>query len=269
MKMNLLVLACLLLTVWLAPPVRGGETIVVTTSLLQDVVERLLPEDSGLQVFRLIPPGACPGHFDLQPSVRYALVNARLLFRHEFQEALAGKLLRISRNELVDVVVTTQTSLLVPENYLNSTRVIARELTACYPEMRLPVAQALQDVAQAVEKIQLQAKEQSRSWQDVPVIAAEHQHAFADWLGFRVIAVLERPENLTPKDLARYYELSPKLIIGNLQEGDAAARHLEERLRVPSVVLSNFPGADGFGNGYFELFTQNLARIARKLPTHD
>ena len=94
MKMHLLVLACLLLTVWLAPPVRGGETIVVTTSLLQDVVERLLPEDSGLQVFRLIPPGACPGHFDLQPSVRYPLVNARLLFRHEFQEALADKVIR-------------------------------------------------------------------------------------------------------------------------------------------------------------------------------
>jgi hypothetical protein len=51
------------------------------------------------------------------------------------------------------------------------------------------------------------------------------------------------------------------LVVGNLQEGPQAAAALAERLKVPLVIFSNFPSADGYGQDYKALLHENIRRL--------
>ena len=51
------------------------------------------------------------------------------------------------------------------------------------------------------------------------------------------------------------------MIICNLQEGSQFALSLGDRMNIPVAILSNFPGADGFGETYYHLITENMKRL--------
>src|SRR4030042_7080055 len=54
------------------------------TNIIQDVA------DGELETRTLIPPGVCPGHYDIKPSDIEALANSKALFIHNFQQTYAN-----------------------------------------------------------------------------------------------------------------------------------------------------------------------------------
>jgi len=75
------------------------------------------------------------------------------------------------------------------------------------------------------------------------------------------LAEIGRPEDVTPRDLEQLLQHRPALVVGNLQEGVESAAAVADRLEVPLVIFSNFPGADGYGQGYDQLLQKNLDRL--------
>jgi hypothetical protein len=76
-----------------------------------------------------------------------------------------------------------------------------------------------------------------------------------------VSAVFGRPETLTPRELARLMAAPAELVIGNLQSDQPSALALAERRKLPVAVLSNFPGAPGYGATYCDWVESNLKQL--------
>ena len=239
--------------------------VVVTTSMLEAATLELRPAIPGLRVVRLVPPAACPGHFDLSPRALEGLREARLVLREEFEGALDGKLaasgVRGARVEAAGV----GGSALVPARYAALVAKVAERLGAVYPDRRAALDEAARATRARTEALGAALRREAAPLAGVPAVASQHQKDFLEFLGVKVVATLPRPDDATPRDLERLAAAPARLVVGGVQEGTQAAAAVAERTRAPMATLSAFPGAPGFGAGYDELLRANLAALERAL----
>jgi ABC-type Zn uptake system ZnuABC Zn-binding protein ZnuA len=236
-------------------------SIVVTTSMIEEAVRELGEAAEGVEVVRLLPPGSCPGHFDLSPRAVPSLRDADAIVRHGFQGVLESKLHDAGVEGAAVVVADIAGSLLVPDNYLGLVRRMAEILGELVPERSGALTDSVDAVARRLDGLEGRIRGRPDPWQGARVIASFQQAGFSRWLGLEVLAEIGRPEDVTPRDLEQLLQFSPDLVVGNLQEGVESAAAVAERLQVPLVVFSNFPGADGYGEGYDQLLQHNLDRL--------
>ena len=249
-----------------AGSVVGGQpdhvpTIVVTTSMLEEAVRSLGDSAAGVDVIRLIPPGSCPGHFDISPRAVPSLRAADAIVRHHYQGYLEAQVVDLGVEGVAVIVAESDGSLLVPRNYAGLVRRVADILATLLPGRGGRLAAAAEEVGLHMAELENDVRERPSPWRGTPVIASFQQAGFCRWLGLDVVAEIGRPEDVTPKGLERLMQHRPTLVIGNLQEGLQSARSVAERMAVPLAVFSNFPDAEGYGGGYDELLRGNLARL--------
>jgi zinc transport system substrate-binding protein len=237
------------------------RTVVVTTSMLERATLDLVADISSVRVERLLPPASCPGHFDLSPRVVPTLRTAVLVIRHSYQDALEKKLIVLGASDVSIVTAPTPGSLVIPENYVALAESIEAMLERALPDCASRARSSLEALRRRATNVARKARAKTRSIQGTPVIASAHQAAFCRWLGLDVLADVPRPEDVTPREMARLLATRPRLIVGNLQEGDRTVRALGDRLGVPVAMLSNFPDAAGYGETHAELVDANARRI--------
>ncbi len=245
-----------------APGPRGRPVVVVTTSMLECAVRDLLGPGSPVTIVRLVPPGSCPGHFDLSPGMLPTLRKAALILRHDYQAALDAKLRGLGIPEERIASIPSSQSFLIPWNYLRLLEQTARRLEQLIPDERDVLQRALQESRNRLNRLASWMRSRARDWQGAPVVAARFQAEFCRWLGFEVKAVFPRPEDMTPRELRKVLAAPAALVVGNLQSGGEAATALAERKGVPGAILSNFPDAPGYGKGYEGLLRANIERLA-------
>jgi zinc transport system substrate-binding protein len=254
-------LAAALALAGLSQPVSADPSIVVTTSMIEEAVHELGDAADGVEMVRLLPPGSCPGHFDLSPRAVPSLREADAIVRHGFQGVLESKLHDAGVEGAAVVVADVAGSLLVPDNYLGLVRRVAEILGELVPEQSDALADAVASVGDRLDELEGEIRARPAPWHGGRVIASFQQAGFSRWLGLEVVAEIGRPEDVTPRDLEQLLQYRPDLVVGNLQEGVESAAAVAERLRVPLVVFSNFPDADGYGDGYDQLLQKNLDRL--------
>lgn len=245
----------------------GSGTVVVTTSLLEAAVRdygTALPE--GMEIVTLIPPGSCPGHFDLSPRALPLLQRASLVLRHDFQQGLDGQMRKLGGDSLRIEPIPAKGSLLVPANYAAMSAAVEQVLAELWPDQ----AQALQarqvEIAKEVTTLGESVLSKERPWLDAPVIASQQQQAFCAWLGLKVVATLARPDDTSPRQLAELLKTDAVLVVGNLQSDAQAARALAERKGIPVAVFSNFPATGE--NGYTNLIAANRKELEAAWQAH-
>jgi zinc transport system substrate-binding protein len=239
----------------------NGSTLVVTTSMLEEAVRALGEAAAGVDVVRLIPPGSCPGHFDLSPRAVPSLRTADAIVRHDYQGYLEEQIVDLGVADVAVIVAETEGSLLVPLNYARLVRRVADILAGLLPDQGEPLVSAANDESLRLVELESEIRDRPAPWRRAPVIVSFQQAGFSSWLDLDVVAEIGRPEDLTPREFERLMQLRPALVVGNLQEGLQSATTLAERMSVPLAVFSNFPGAVGYGTGYDELLLNNLERL--------
>jgi zinc transport system substrate-binding protein len=244
--------------------VTGGEagSLVVTTSLLEaaavDYAEAL---PKGVRIVRLIPPGSCPGHFDLSPRMVPLLQGAELVVRHDFQESLDAQLRKLGGDSLRIQAVSSKGSLLIPDNYATLSAELAGVLARTWPEQAEAIRARQAVLAKEIAALGQRIQRGKRPWQGAAAIASLQQRAFCTWLGLKVVESLPRPDDTSPRQLARLLGSKAVLVVGNLQSDAKAARSLAKRKGVPVAVFSNFPAEAE--NGYRDLLAANLKELAQ------
>jgi ABC-type Zn uptake system ZnuABC Zn-binding protein ZnuA len=256
------VLAILGGALWLTttPSAAAPASVVVTTSMLESAIGELGPA-AGLEVVRLLPPGSCPGHFDLSPRAVPALRSASVIVRHPYQGVLESKLRDLGVGDARVVVAGSEGSLLVPAHYAVLVGSVAEVVEQVTGRRAPEVSAAVAAVRRRMRDLEEEMRRRAAPWRGTEVIAADQQAEFARWLGLEVVGELGRAEDVSPRELERLLRLHPDLVVANLQEGVQAATGLAERLGVPVAVLSNFPDAEGYGMGYDELVRSDLERL--------
>ena len=239
-------------------------TIVVTTTMLEAAVRDALGHSDKLRIIRLLPPGGCPGHFDLSPRALPLLRQARYIIRHDFQAALDRKIAHLGADDLESIAVKGHGSLLIPENYQRLVKTITKMLINHGLLPAPPPDTEIELPAEFLEKmleLETLAESHRREFSGRPVIASLQQKAFCEWLGYEVKGELARPENTTPGNLRELVGTEASIVIANLQSDSGTGRTVAGRKGKSLAIISNFPNAAGYGQGYFELFKANLRQL--------
>lgn len=223
-------------------------TVATGSTLIADIVKAVGGEK--VAVSNIVPPGTCPGHFDLKPDDVKKLASAKLLLYHDWQGKIFNKgVLASADNKDLDAVpVSVAGNWMAPPVQKEAIKKIAQILgekdaanKGYYEERAERLAAAVAD-----EERKLRERLDAAGVAGVKVICAEMQAGFLKWAGFDVVATYGRPEDLTPKKLQELIEKGKaagvRLVVDNLQSGPDAGKSLAAELGAARVTLSNFPG---------------------------
>jgi len=228
--------------------------IMAGTSLIANIIQDIA--DDKLETRTLIPPGTCPGHYDVKPSDIEALANSKALFIHNYQENfenITGLVEAAENPNLIIKVLNVTGNWMVPAVQAEAVDKIAQALGEIDPEN---AAYYEGKAAERAQAILTKGEEVEDTLSDaevgnVTVICAEMQAGFISWAGFNITATYGRPEELSPADVEQLIidakEAGVALVIDNLQSGaTATSETMAQDIGAVQVTISNFPG--GFEN---------------------
>jgi zinc transport system substrate-binding protein len=228
--------------------------IMAGSSLIANIIQDVA--DDKVETRTLIPPGTCPGHYDVKPSDIVALANSKALFIHDYQEYftnITGAIEAAENPDLTVTVINVTGNWMVPAVQAEAVDKIAQALGELDPENAAYYQQRAADREQAIlaKGEEVESELQGAGVEGVKVLCAEMQQGFVNWAGFNITATFGRPEDLSTTDVAQLIteanQAGVVLIIDNLQSGSATlGASIEQDVEAIPVTISNFPG--GFEN---------------------
>ncbi|MDR1489448.1 MAG: metal ABC transporter substrate-binding protein [Desulfovibrio sp.] len=263
-KTLLLIALCVMLPAFQA----GAEPlkIVAGTSLIDDIAQDLT--GGRAQTIVLVPGSSCPGHDALKTSDFVFAAGADLFLVHSFQQnspQLAGMLQSVRSGRLV--VFGSKGNWLVPEVQKQAVKDIAAALQAARPELSALIGERAKARLGKIDQAGAECAEKLAAVRGRAVVCAGMQAEFLRWAGLEILESYNRAEDMTPKDVAM---LIDKLrgrpvagVVDNYQSGAVAGLPLALELKVPHLVLSNFPGSSEDAPDYFTLLRGNVERLIR------
>ena len=251
-KVFSVIVATLLTTALLLPlscsPSPGG--VIAGSSLISEIAEDLA--EGKLEVQNLIPPGMCPGHYDMKPSDVEALANSKALLIHPWQQEKANitALIQAADNPgLIVKVIAVKDNWMEPPLQAEAVEAIAQALGEIDPQNSALYQQKAEDRLGAVQAKGEEAKDtlQESGVAGVKVLCDQQQAGFVKWAGFDLVATYGRPEELSVADMEQLVvqgrEAGVALVIDNLQSGGTAnSETMAQDIGAAQVTLSNFPG---------------------------
>jgi ABC-type Zn uptake system ZnuABC Zn-binding protein ZnuA len=216
------------------------------TNIIQDLA------NGEVETRTIIPPGVCPGHYDVKTGDIRALVNCAALLIHPFQQNyqnVIGAIEAADNPDLIITVLNVTGNWMVPAVQAEGIGRIAQALAEIYPENEAYYAGNAVERAQAVlaHGEQVRNRLLGAGVQGVKVICAAMQEGFVRWAGFDVVATYGRPEELSPADVQQLIDQARDagvaLVIDNLQSGSATlGASVKQDVEAVTVTISNFPG---------------------------
>jgi zinc transport system substrate-binding protein len=220
------------------------------TSLIANIIKDVA--DGKLDTRTLIPPGTCPGHYDVKPSDIEALSNSKALFIHDYQENfgnIKGLIEAAENPDLIINVLNVTGNWMTPPVQAEAVDKIAQALGEIDPENAAYYQQRAAEREQAILDYGDQVKQtlQDAGVDGVKVICADMQAGFVGWAGFNITAIYGRPEELSAADVEQLIinakEAGVVLVIDNLQSGaTATSETMALDIGAIQVTISNFPG---------------------------
>lgn len=202
------------------------------------------------QVFDLVPPGMCPGHFDISPSQVNTLCNCKILFVFDFQKNIEKAIPRIRERGLKVCKITPSPGMCIPETYLSIVKQTADVLSQQYPLKENKFVSRVNEIEKRLQNLSQDITDRVKKsgLLDTKVITSQHQAEFVKWLGLDCVSAFAGRDTITPaqidQNLREAKQNQIQFIIANKQEGTEMAETIAEYLKVKYVVFSNFPGID-------------------------
>ena len=216
------------------------------TNIIQDVA------DGKLETRTFIPPGVCPGHYDVKPSDIEALANSKAFFIHNYQqnyENVTGAIKAAENPDLVITIINITGNWMTPPVQAEAVDKIAQALGQIDPENATYYEGNATERAQVILAKGVEVKDRllDARVEGVKVICAEMQAGFVGWAGFDIVATFGRPEDLSTLDRTQLVNEAKQagavLIIDNLQSGsETLGASIGEDIEAIPVTISNFPG---------------------------
>jgi len=259
---GLLAIGALALAARAAEPA-ARPVVVVTTTMLGTAIHDLTGD--AIEVHTLMPGGSCPGSFDLAPEHARVLARAALFLRHEFQGTLDRPAQAAGLAADTIVTVPAGGSLTIPSVYAAWCAKLAPVLAKLLP------AAAHADLDRHVNAIAARAAQAEQvalariaALKGRPVFVAQFQADFVRWAGLTTAATYPPGDDPSAKALAaaaaQARAAGAVAIVGNLQNGRRAPDSLGESLRLPVIMLGNFPPSDEAG-AYWRLLDANVQAL--------
>jgi len=227
---------------------RSTYSIVASDTILAGMAETLLPRGRYF-VEAILPPGQCPGHYDVKLSDIEKIQKADLVLSFRGMPFM-GKIESAGQNGVV--FETNGRNWMVPDSYILGMNSMAEELIRRFPADRNEILQRKEEAISHIraESRILLNKVRQAGLPGQAVLASSMQKEPLEWMGLRVVGVYGRPETISTREVIRLVRLGRKekvlAVIDNLQSGPDAGRSIAQTLTRPHIVLSNFPSERGY-----------------------
>jgi zinc transport system substrate-binding protein len=239
---------------------RPAEQMVVEVNIMagSSLIANIIQDVAGdkMETRTLIPPGVCPGHYDVKPSDIEALANSKAFFIHDYQEYftnVTGAIEAAENPDLTVTVINVTGNWIVPAVQAEAVDKIAQALGELDPENAAYYHERAADREQAIlaKGEEVENELHGAGVDGIKVLCADMQVGFVQWAGFNITATFGRPEDLSPADVNQLIteakDAGVALVIDNLQSGSATlGTTIEQDVEAIPVTISNFPG--GFEN---------------------
>ena len=236
-----------------------GIKVVATTTLIETIVKTIGKDK--VSVVTIVPGGMCPGHFDIKHADIETLSKASILLNHGWEKWITNLINSVENKELVVKTISLEGNWMVPDVHIQAVDEITKILckvdsqnTRCYQESSNSYKEAIN-----LEVVRIQ--ELMRNFEGTKVICAKHQSGFFTWLGFKVVAIYGRAEEMTPKELVKIIKTASEegvqIVVDNLQSGATAGVQIAEEIGARHIVLTNFP----IKGSYIASLKENINKI--------
>lgn len=242
------------------------RSIVTSDTILSGMITSLLPMDR-YSVEAILPPGQCPGHYDVKLSdiekMKKADLNVSFRGMSFLNKASPGS----GPQLLVDA---GGRNWMVPDSYIYGLGVLADQLSKHFPEDKDEIMRRKEE---AIRKVKTASNSMVKKIGEAGIsgkamIASSMQKEVLEWMGFRVVGEYGRPESMSTREVVRLSKIGREhqaiAVVDNLQSGPDVGKGIAETLRVPHVVLTNFPSEKGYLATLQENIDAVMAAVMRK-----
>ncbi len=244
----------------------GSEwTAAVTTSYIEAALRDVAGDD--IRIVRLLPPGSCPGHFDVTPRMIDSLRGSGLLLRFDFQQGLEDRLERLKSAGLEVIAVPSGAGLCVPETYESTCRAVRDALIETWPDRAEHFRTRFEATKLRLADLGREVHEQIRSadLHEAKVLCSRHQEAFCRWLGLDVVGTFPRGEDARIAEVIERIKQGKaqhvQFVVATFQEGLRVARRLADQIGTPMAVFSNFPSMAENQRTFDDLVWSNVGAL--------
>ncbi len=240
-----------------------GQDIVVTTTILSSVIKDIVKNT--LKVETLVPPGYCPGHFDIKSSHLLSIEKSGLFFAHGFEPYLEQIKASIKKEHFSPIIIKIEGSWFIPENqkklYFEINEILSKKFSKYRDFFNSNTIKAIEEI----EKTDRKVKEIMKDLKGISCISNNHIKELLQYLGLNVIATYGRKEDLTPIEIKNLIKLGRekevRIIIDNLQAGPDTGKVIADELKIPHIAISNFPNVFPKTPTLRETLLENAKRI--------
>jgi zinc transport system substrate-binding protein len=240
--------------------------VVSSDTILSGMTASLLPPNR-YSTEAILPPGQCPGHYDVKLSDITKIRRADLVVSFKgmpfMDKAVPG-----GRAQLI--VDAKNRNWMAPSSYIYGLGVLADGLSNRFPEDRDEIMRRKEESVRKVKTgaSSLLEKIKRAGIFGKAIIASFMQKEPLEWMGFRVVGQYGRQEAISPRELVRLSQVGRAqqaiMVVDNLQSGPDAGKGIAETLGVPHVVLTNFPSEKGYLAALAENVSAVLAAAAKR-----
>jgi zinc transport system substrate-binding protein len=235
-----------------AGPLEGraqkARVIVTSDTILSGMIVSLLPSQRYV-VDAILPPGQCPGHYDIKLSDIEKTKKADLVIAFKGMPFMN----KAGPGGKAQLFVDAEgRNWMAPDSYIHGLGLLAGILSRCFPDDRDAILGRRDDASREVRteaNLLLQRVSQA-GLSGKPIIASALQKEPLEWMGLRVVGEYGRPEAMSAKEVVRLVRIGKEMqaiaVVDNLQSGPEAGKGIAETLQVPHVVLTNFPSESGY-----------------------
>lgn len=239
--------------------------IAVANSYLLSAVRDLCGDDTDVMDF--VPPGMCPGHFDISPAQIKQLSRCKVLLLFDFQSGIGNALSRLEEHGLKIYSIEAPEGLCLPTSYLTVMRSVADAISKDNSAKGAEYNIQLETIEKRLAALSadVNSKIEQAGLKNTEVLVSGHQAEFAKWLGLNAVAMFAGSDVETPSRinaaLMEAKDKNIKLVIANQQEGTELAKAIAERLNARMVVFSNFPIVQDDMPAFDSLLLQNISGL--------
>jgi zinc transport system substrate-binding protein len=240
--------------------------IVTSDTLLSGMIASLMPPDS-LDVAAIMPPGQCPGHYDVKLSDIEKIKKADLVVSTRGMPFMNK--IEIGGDKLL-LLDAKGRNWMAPDSYIIGLKLLAAELSTRFPQSKQQITARLKiAISEIMDCANTESQKIKRAGVNArPVIAASMQKEPLEWMGFHVVGEYGRPEAMSAKEIVDLTRIGKEkkavIVVDNLQSGPDAGKGIAEGLGTPHVILSNFPSEKGYAATLSENVDAVLAAVGTK-----
>ncbi|NWG02567.1 MAG: zinc ABC transporter substrate-binding protein [Syntrophaceae bacterium] len=242
------------------------RNIVTSDTILSGMISSLLPP-SRYSIEAILPPGQCPGHYDMKLSdiekMKKADLNVSFIGMNFMDKTQLG-------NKVQIIVDSGGHNWMAPDSYIDGLEILADELSKRFPEDREEIMSRKEDTIRMVkaESNSLIKKIKEAGIFGKPVITSSMQKEVLEWMGFRIVGEYGRQEAMSTKEFVRLSKIGKDqqviMVVDNFQSGPEVGKGIAETLGVSHIILSNFPSEKGYLATLGENVNAIVSAVVRK-----